>query len=240
MNRTLKLILDIVMGAVIPILILNNLSDELGAVPTYVLAALVPVAWVFIDLLFISRHFNFITSYTGAQAIVRGLLAFWFVDGWQFALKDTAGSIVASLVFGGSLLLRRPMFELFWRQSLGADTPEREALLSRLTATPGVHRSLMQGTLIILAINTLTGVVNFTLNLIIVTASFGTEIFNQQVAQVNAITRIALTIPELAGFMVAFFMLFRAVGREFGGTGAQSEDWSADSFWKALEGWGTK
>ena len=84
MNR--KLFLDILMGSVIPILILNNLNERLGTEITYVVAALVPVAWVLIDSLFITKRFNFITSYVGAFAIMRGLLAFWFVDGIQFAL----------------------------------------------------------------------------------------------------------------------------------------------------------
>ena len=88
MNRTVKLVLDIVMGAVIPILILNNLNEQLGTVTTYVVAALVSVAWVFIDLFFITKRFNFITSYVGAFAIGRGLLAFWFVDGIQFAFAS--------------------------------------------------------------------------------------------------------------------------------------------------------
>ncbi|WP_228025088.1 hypothetical protein [cf. Phormidesmis sp. LEGE 11477] len=74
MNSTIKLTLDILMGAVIPIAILNMLNEQLGTVTTYVLAALVPVAWVFIDLLLITKRFNFITSYVGAFAIARGIL----------------------------------------------------------------------------------------------------------------------------------------------------------------------
>lgn len=49
MNSTVKLVLDILIGAVIPIVILNTLNEPLGTVTTYIVAALVPVAWVFID-----------------------------------------------------------------------------------------------------------------------------------------------------------------------------------------------
>jgi hypothetical protein len=88
----------------VPILVLSYLSDPLGAVPAYLLSALIPVGWVLADLLFLSRRFNFITAFLGLNAIVRGLLAFWFVDGALYALKDTVGSILIVVVFGGSLL----------------------------------------------------------------------------------------------------------------------------------------
>ncbi|HSL01002.1 MAG TPA: hypothetical protein VK869_11745 [Rubrobacteraceae bacterium] len=103
-NRSLKLALDVLLGAVVPILVLSYLSDPLGAVPAY----LVPVGWVLTDLALISRRFNFITAFLGLNAIVRGLLAFWFVDGALYAFKDSVGSILVALIFAGSLLLGRP------------------------------------------------------------------------------------------------------------------------------------
>jgi hypothetical protein len=213
MSRNTKLFVDILMGAVIPILILNYLSGPLGAPMAYLVSALVPVGWVFIDLFFITKHFNFITSYIGLSAIVRGALAFWFVDGALFALKDSAGSIVAALVFAGSALIGRPIMQAFLVQALNPDTPEKKGQLGRLLAEAPVRRSLTYATLAVLAWNVVGGVINFFLNLSIVTASFGTEAFNQQVAQVNAITRIALAIPEFLVFGVAFWLIYRTLYR---------------------------
>ena len=130
MNR--KLFLDILMGSVIPILILNNLNERLGTEFTYVVAALVPVAWVLIDSFFITKRFNFITSYIGALAIIRGLLAFWFVDGIQFAFKDSAGSIVLTLVFVGSIIIRKPIMYYFLMQGLDTSSPRQEKSLKNL------------------------------------------------------------------------------------------------------------
>lgn len=231
MSRTLKLILDIAIGAVIPILVLGFLSEPLGAVGAYLLAALIPVGWVALDLALITRQFNFITSYTGLLALVRGLLAFWFVDGWQFALKDTAGGIVACAVMAGSVAAGRPMLQLFWHQGLQPDTPARERALAALTAEGPVRRALATGTLLMLAAMAASSAANFLLNLWIVTAPFGTALFNQQVAQVNAITRVALNIVELLGFAAAFWLLFRAVGRVLGGAGGDG------SFWAAVDAW---
>ncbi|HWQ13506.1 MAG TPA: VC0807 family protein [Roseiflexaceae bacterium] len=213
MKRSTKLFLDILMGAVVPILILSYLTRPLGAPMAYLAAALVPVGWVFADLLLITRRFNFITSYVGLSAVVRGALAFWFVDGWQFALKDSAGAIVAALVFALSALVGHPIMRAFLMQALAPDTPERAAALARLLAEPPVARAIVGGNSLVLAWNLVSGAINFLLNLRIVTAPFGIEAFNQQVAQVNAITRIALALPEFVVFGVAFWLIFRALYR---------------------------
>ena len=72
MPKSLKLTLDILIGAVAPVVILKYGTAPLGTLPAYLLAALVPVAYVLLDLLLITRRFNFITSYGGLSAIMRG------------------------------------------------------------------------------------------------------------------------------------------------------------------------
>ena len=164
--------------------------------PAYLLSALIPVGWVLADLLLVSRRFNFITAFLGLNAIVRGLLAFWFVDGALYALKDTAGGILIVLAFGGSLLLGRPLLGAFVAQALGPRTPWQEASLERLFAERPVARTLLITTAGLTLLNAATAAINFLLNLWMVTASFGTGEFNAQVARVNAVTRVALGLPE--------------------------------------------
>ncbi|MDQ2996139.1 MAG: hypothetical protein M3R61_03655, partial [Chloroflexota bacterium] len=134
MKNGIKLIIDIVMGAVIPIIILERFSgpDRLGAIPAYVLAAFVPLAWVLIDLFVVTKKFNFITSYVGFSSIVSGILAFWFVDGLLYAIKDTVGLLLRILLFGGSVLIARPILKYFFIQALNPDTPEKSTALAHL------------------------------------------------------------------------------------------------------------
>ncbi|MBA2618442.1 MAG: hypothetical protein H0U91_09790, partial [Rubrobacter sp.] len=117
MGRSLKLGLDFLFGLVVPIIILSRFSDELGNVTAYVVSALVPVTWVAIDLLFITKRFNFITSFLGLNAVVRGILAFWFVDGLAYAFKDSVPSLLWVVVFGASLVFGRPLIGAFLEQS---------------------------------------------------------------------------------------------------------------------------
>jgi hypothetical protein len=213
MKNLTKTIIDIIMGAVIPIIILDRFSgpDRLGAVAAYVLAALVPVVWVFVDLFFITKKFNFITSYVGFSSIVGGLLAFWFVDGVLFAIKDTVGLLVRALVFGGSVVFSRPILKYFFIQALNADTPAKEQALAHLFNERSVSRSFVLATWIVVIETLIAAPINFYLNLIMVVAAFGTESFNQQVAQVNAITRVALTLPSMLAFAIAMWIMYRAV-----------------------------
>jgi hypothetical protein len=233
MRPGLKLALDLLFGAVIPILILNYLTQTLTAPVAYVVAALVPVAWVAIDLLFITRTFNYITSYIGLSAIVSGALAFWFVDGLLFALKDSASYIVACLVFGGSLLVGRPLLNHFFAQVVQATTPERRQAVHGFLALPDMHRSVALGTLIIFFANLALGMVNFWLNATIVVAPFGGEEFNQQVARVNSITRVLFPLPSLGAFAGALYLMFRTAYRRLPLAPGESP-FEAD-FWAALD-----
>lgn len=232
MSKSGKLVLDIVVGAVIPIFILDRMSGTLGSVPAYLLAALIPVAYVLADTLLITRRFNFITSFTALAALVRGALAFWFVDGALFALKDTAGQVVNAAVFGGSLAIARPLFGFFFTQALNPPTLENRRALTNLMRSGRVAAAIRSATLLVCAEAVLTGAANFALNVNIVTAPFGTELFNSQVAQVNAITRIAFVLTSFAAFGGAFYLAFRAVTEAVGAK--DGEELFTDAFWQKL------
>ena len=217
------------LGAVVPILVLSYLSDPLGAVPAYLLSALIPVGWVLADLLFLSSRFNFITAFLGLNAIVRGLLAFWFVDGVLYAFKDTVGGILIVVVFGGSMLLGRPLLGVFVAQALDPHTPEQEASLERLFAERPVARTLLISTAGLALLNAATAAINFVLNVWIVTAPFGTGEFNSQVARVNALTRLTLSVPEfvvmgLAIWWVIYSLHSRLYSR-LGDVGGRRDFW---------------
>ena len=233
MSRSTKLVLDIVIGAVIPVLILSYASRPLGSVAAYILAALVPVAWVFIDLFFLTRRFNAITAFTGAGALMSGLLAFWFVDGVLFAVKDTIGLVFSLLIFGITLLVGRPLVKYFVVQALNPDTPERAAALDELLAEPRVRRSFVAGTLVVVGVYAALAAVNFFLNLNTVVAPFGSEAFNQQVAQVNAITRIAFPLPSIIAVGAAIWLAYRALYMQLPSEEGKSQIES--DFWRLVE-----
>jgi len=228
-----KLLLDIAMGAVVPILILNNLTRPLDASLAYALAALAPVSYVLIDTFVLSRRFNAITTYVASAAIMNGVLAFWFVDGWQYALKVTAGLIVSAGLF---FLLGRLMFEFFVVQVFQPDTLQKDRALRTLCARPPVRQGLMTATVIVGAANVALGIINFLLSLNIVLAPFGAESFNAQVAQVNTITRVLFPVVSLGLFASAFYLVYRAffqvLPSEAGKSQFEGEFWDLVRLWE--------
>ena len=221
----MKLGLDFLFGLVVPIVILSRFSDELGNVTAYVVSALVPVTWVAIDLLFITKRFNFITSFLGLNAVVRGILAFWFVDGLAYAFKDSVPSLLWVVVFGASLVFGRPLIGAFLEQSFDPRTREQERSLRGLFDERPTRRALWFGTLAMVLLSIVTGVANFFLNVWIVTAGFGTRAFNAQVAESNAIARFAISIPETLALMVVVGLALRAVYARLPGDPGEKDFW---------------
>ncbi|MBK8836243.1 MAG: hypothetical protein IPO29_15830 [Anaerolineae bacterium] len=209
--RWLKLALDIVIGAVIPIWLLENMTEVWGSVPTYLVAALIPVGYVLIDTFFITRRFNVITSFGAAGALLRGALAFWFVDGALFALKDSAGFVLNLLIFGGSLLIGRPVMRFFLVQALGPDSAEKTQALDDVLGLPTVVKAIVLASVLLAAEAVITGVVNYFLNLGIVVAPFGDGLFVKQGVQVIEFTWIAFTICNFAVFGLGFTLIYRAL-----------------------------
>ena len=211
MSKTLKLLLDVLIGAAIPILVLKYGTAPLGTLNAYLTAAMIPVAWVLIDLLVITRRFNFITAFVGLTSLMRGALAFWYVDGLLFALKDSVSYVVSFLVFGATALLGVPVTRAIALQGLSPDTPEREQQMNRLLDEPTVGYAMRKAGVLIGVTNLAAGAVNFVINYRMVLAPFNTAAFNDQVANVNAITRFVLVLPDMVAIFFAFSMMYKAM-----------------------------
>jgi hypothetical protein len=232
-NRSVKLLLDILMGAVVPIFILNQLTGPLGAPLAYLVAALVPVGWVLLDLFVLTRQFNAITAVAGLIALGNGVLAFWFVDGVLFAIKDTIGLVLYIALLAGSVAIGKPFLRPLFAQAVGALTPEQRHQLDPILNERSVARALIQGTLAVAVATGIAAVINVVLNLRTVTAAFGTEEFNQQVAQVNAITRLAFPLVTAGALGLALWAIYRAVFAQLPLRAGQA--WHEADIWELLK-----
>lgn len=207
-----KLILDIIMGAAIPLATLKWGTDIIGARPSFIIAGLVPAIYVLCDVLFITKRFNAITTIIAITATTQGGLAFLKVDGWKYALQDTAGTIVMFTLFTATLLLGKPMVQYFAVQVLEPANPKEEATIWRLITRPGpVRKAIILGTLLIMAEQLVRGFANYYLNLYRVTAEFGSKEFNDQKAAVTAIAWLPFTVTNLGAMVFAVGMVIRAV-----------------------------
>ncbi len=208
-----KIFLDLIMGALIPVLVLKYGTKPLGEIPAYVIAGLIPAVYVLGDLLFYSRKVNVVTTYIALGAISSAALVFWYVDGWKYAIKDSFGSLLGVTMFGGSLLFRKPLFQFFLLQVAEFEPPEVLVKLRRLFDEPSVYSALAMATVVQMSECLLAGTINFILNLNRVTSQFPSEAFNNEKAGVDAITRILFPILSLGGFVVGYLLVTRRAAR---------------------------
>jgi hypothetical protein len=224
-----KLILDLIFTLAIPVALLSpnllgketngdgiGFSKIFGPVTTYIIAALIPVTYIAIDL-FRTRVINPVTILAGSGALAGGALALFQFEGAAFALKDSYRHILTALVMGGSLVLGTPFFKFMLKVGLGAASPpEKQGFLERILNAPNTVKALRYATVIMMLEGLVFGVVNFLVNYRIVTAKFGTTIFNAQIADANVKLYIPSLIATFIALGFAYYLVQRGIHQDFG------------------------
>jgi hypothetical protein len=205
-----KLFLDIAVGAILPVLVLKYGTKPLGELPAYLISALIPVLYVAIELA-ITRKLNVITTFMGLTAVVNGLLAFWFVGGWRYALKDSAAMGAMFLLLAGSAIVGRPLVVAMLAQAFSSARPVLNAPLRAVLRSAEVYPKVLIATWGMALMNLGLGVVNFALNYHYVFAAFPSEEFNTQKANVDAMTRIGFPIVSLGITIAVFWAIITAL-----------------------------
>lgn len=220
MGKHKKLILDLVFGAVIPLLLLTKYTTEhLGARPAYVLAGLIPAIYIVWDVCFYTKRFNAITTLVAINAVTQGGLAFLKVDGWKYAAQDAVGTTIMFLVFAGTLVIGRPVLNYFLIQVLEPENPEEERLGWTMLRQPEIHRTLVLGTGVLLLEHAMRGGLAFYLNLTRVTAKFGTPEFNAQKLSVESMTRFVFMGSAIGSMFVAYMLVSNSIDKWIGDAG---------------------
>ena len=227
-TRVPKTVWDLIFTLVIPILILSpnmlgsgiSVAELLGGETTgniraYLIAALIPVAYVLVDLT-VNRNVSPVALIGGVGAVVSGALAFWYVDGFWYAIKDSARSYLTGILFLLSAATSVPLFRVFLDAASIGEKPEDRAATQQAMRDPDIHRGLVLGTVIFALVDLVGGVVNSFVNYRHVTAKFGSDAFNAQVAEVNAIMRVPGLVISLIGVALAISCVQAAVKRRYG------------------------
>ncbi|ANE44544.1 VC0807 family protein [Deinococcus puniceus] len=227
--RVPKTVWDLVFTLLIPILILSpnifgsgvSVSDTVfgggttGNIRAYLLAALIPVVYVLWDLL-VNRNVSPVALIGGAGAIFSGALAFWYVDGFWYAIKDSARSYLTGILFLISAATSVPLFRVFLDASSIGEPPEHRAASQQAMRDPAVHKGLVLGTVVFAVIDIIGGIINSVVNYQRVVAKFGSDDFNGQIAEVNALMRVPSLVLSLLGVFAAVWLVQRAVKARYG------------------------
>ncbi|WP_420597136.1 VC0807 family protein [Deinococcus sp.] len=225
-----KTVWDLLFTLIIPIAILSpnilgsgiSVAEQVfgggvgGNVRAYLLAALIPVAYVLIDLL-INRTVSGIALLGGAVALVRGALAFWYVDGGPlFAFKDSVPALLFGVLALGSLLTKTPIFRIVLDASTLTESPENRAATQKALHDGQVVRAVRAATVSYGVVELASAVVNYFVNLQLVVGKFGSDSFNAEVAQANAVMRVPGLVLSLIGVGVGIWLIQMAVKKRYG------------------------
>lgn len=223
-----KTVWDLIFTLIIPILILNPnlLGDGIGIasllgegktgnIRAYLLASLIPVVYVLWDIV-VKRNVSPVALFGGAGALISGALTFWYVDGFWYAIKDSARSYLAAALFFVSAFTAMPLIRVFLDAASVGENPTERLATQQALSDPQVRRGLVAGSLAFAGIDLLGGIVNSVANYRHVLAKFGSDDFNKQVAEVNAIMRVPSLLISLAGVGLAMWLVQRAVQARYG------------------------
>lgn len=224
-----KSVWDLVFTLFIPIAVLSpnilgsgiNIARDVfgggtgGNIRAYLLAALIPVAYVLADLA-INRVVSGIALLGGIVALVRGALAFWYVDGAAFAFKDSVPSLLFGLLALGTLATQTPLFRVMLDATSLTESPEHRAATQQALDQAPVVAALRQATWLYGLTELVSAVINYFVNLRIVTAPFSSETFNTQMAQANAVMRLPSMALSLLAVGAGFFLLQKAIKARYG------------------------
>ncbi len=224
-----KTVWDLLFTLIIPIAILSpnilgsgiSVSEQVfgggssGNIRAYLLAALIPVAYVLSDLA-INRRVSGLALLGGVVALVRGALAFWYVDGALFAFKDSVPSLLFGLLALGSLLTPTPIFRVVLDASTLTESPEHRAATQKALHDAQVNAAVRAASVSYGVVELASSLINYFVNLHTVVGNFGSDAFNAQVAQANAIMRVPGLILSLVGVGVGIWLIQRAVKRRYG------------------------
>ncbi|MFC6591370.1 VC0807 family protein [Deinococcus lacus] len=145
-----------------------------------------------------------------------GALAFWYVDGFWYAVKDSARSYLMGLLLLISAATPTPLLKVFLDMASLAEQPADREATQRAMSDPDIHRTLVRATVVFALVDIVGGLINSYVNYRRVTATFGTDAFNAQIAEVNAIMRLPNMGVALLGLGLALWLLHRAVVQRFG------------------------
>ncbi|AFZ69066.1 VC0807 family protein [Deinococcus peraridilitoris] len=230
-------VMDVVFTLIVPLACLRpvlpftdqGLGMLVGPVAAYLTASLVPVTYLLLSVL-LARRVNTVTTLAAASALMSGALAFWPLSGVAFAIKDSSGSLFLLMVTSGSLWLRRPLFTSILQVALLPGTPRQEMQLRTLLATPGMYDATRRATVALQLKALLVASTNIIVKSAMVSAPFGTQTFNSQLASATAVMIPLAYLASAAGYGLALWFIRRGFTRLLGRTVPM---WG-EGFWKAL------
>lgn len=214
--------LNLIFNLMAPIMILTKLSgeDRLGPTLALIIAIALPLGYGIYDYI-TRRTFNFLSALGLANVLITGVIGLMELDGIWIAVKEATIPALIGIFVVASMRSKKPLVRTFLYSDQIFDTDKIEAELAAKNNETAFSK-LIDKTTYVLAVSFLcSAVLNFILAKSIVTSAGGTELFNQQIGKMNALSWVVIVIPTMLITGYALYLLLGGIKKL---TGLTMED----------------
>jgi len=210
-------LLNILFNIVAPTLILSKFSEETALGPAWalVVALAFPVGFGLYELK-LSKKVNFLSVLGVISVLLTGGIGLLKLDPAYIAIKEaTVPGLIAAAVFF-SQFTKYPLVKKILLNDELLDLAKLQQTLQQNQAEAIFEHKLRVGTYLVTASFILSSVLNYGLAKYLLVSAPGTAAFNEELAEMTALSYPVIALPCMVVMMIAIFYLFHQIGKVTG------------------------
>lgn len=214
-----KGLFNILFSVIIPVLILNKLSGNLGAELSLILALAFPIGWGAFEF-FKYKEFSFVAILGFLNTLITGSFALMKLQGIWFAVKEAAFPLLIGVFVLGSTFMAKPFIETLILNPAILDLDKIFERLNFKDKMRDFRNSVKFANLALSFSFFLSSFLNFVLAIKIFVAadpSLSVEaqanLLNEQIAQMTYQGMLVIALPSFVILITIFFLFLRNLGK---------------------------
>jgi hypothetical protein len=189
-----------------PALILMQLTERLGALPTLLLALALPLGWG-LHGMWTRRKFGLMATLGVISTLLTGGISLLKLDAQWLAVKEAAVPGAIGLAVLISAWTRYPLIRALVFNETLFDVPKVQAALVAHHSVAAFDKRLRQATVMLAGTFFFSSVMNYFLARWIVDAPAGTPTFNEQLGRLTLLSYPVIALPSMVMMMALLWWL---------------------------------
>ncbi|MFW6231038.1 MAG: VC0807 family protein [Nanoarchaeota archaeon] len=201
-------LLNIMLNVVIPVLIMTQLNERLGALPALALALLFPVSYGAYDLLS-QKRWNVFSLIGFISILLTGGIGLLALDKGWLVIKETAVPLVLGIIVLISQKMKKPLMMILLDQIF--DMKKVKKLYAE-QGKAGHYRNHMKYSSYFFALTFfVSAILNFLVASIILVSEPGTPAYTEEIGRMTALSYPIIVVPTMVMMVGLMFYLIRTI-----------------------------
>jgi intracellular septation protein A len=209
-----SLLWNLIFNLALPTIILTKLSAEnyLGIKLAIVIALSFPLGYGLRDLV-VAKKINFFSALGIVSIGLTGGISLMELDASYIAMKEAAIPAMLGIATLVSLKTSQPLVHTFLLNDAVVNTQSVSQALTANNAHHDFNKLLLNASLFLSGSFFLSALLNYILAVVILTADPGTELFNQQLGKMTALSFPVIALPLTVILSANLLYIFRGISR---------------------------